>query len=96
MTYRCCNDVAVHNHGNQTYRNGRPYGWRFAFEWRLPRIVLVRPARRQFSVVLNRYPGVVIGIAVYFGRRGLSLLWGRPGRIIVTIAPGHVTPREKP
>lgn len=80
---RCCDEVAVHNHGNQTYRNGQPYAWRHAFEWRRPAAhVYVAAERRRFSVGLNRYPGVVIGAALQIGRRVLSVVWGRPGRII--------------
>lgn len=56
---------------------------RFEFEWRRPKMVKVTSARdfRTPRLFLNRYPGVVIGIAAYYRQRGLSLLWGRPGRI---------------
>lgn len=60
----------------------RPY--KFAFEWRRPTIVYVTAADPHWGLVLNRYPGVVIGVALYLGRWGLSLLWGRPGRVIYT------------
>jgi hypothetical protein len=80
---RCCDEVAVHNHGNQTYRNGRPYEYRFAFRWSRPRVRAYKAAeRRRFSVGLNRYPGVVIGVGLQIGRRVLSVTWGSPGRII--------------
>jgi hypothetical protein len=66
---------------------GRPssHPWmflRFAFEWRWPVIRYVTAADHQglLNIVLNRYPGIVIGVAVYSGHRGLSLLWGRPGK----------------
>jgi hypothetical protein len=86
----CCTDVAVHSHdGGKTLRKaGRPYAYRCAFEWRRPVVKLVTAADRQpLRLVLNRYPGVVIGASLYFRHRGLALLWGRPGRIIETAAP---------
>lgn len=82
---RCCDDIAVHSHdcGKTLRKNGRPYRYRHAYEWRCPRLVLVTPADRQpLRLRLNRYPGVVIGAALYWRHRGISLLWGRPGRII--------------
>lgn len=81
---RCCDDIAVHNHGGQTYKDGRPYAYRFAFEWQRPKAVVVHTAVNPAPLfVLNRYPGVVIGFAVrLWGRAALSVLWGRPGRII--------------
>lgn len=82
-TDRCCTDVAVHCHDGQTYRNGRPYAYRFAFQWRRPVARIYTAAvRRRFAVSLNRYPGVVIGVALQTGQRVLSLVWGRPGRLI--------------
>jgi hypothetical protein len=52
----------------------------FYFEWRRPGCVLVTSARRfRFPTpVLNRYPGIVIGVCLYWRHRGLSFLWGRP------------------
>jgi hypothetical protein len=90
MADRCCDDVAIHQHGDQTYRDGKPYRWRFAFEWRRPTIRRTRPADyRRIALHLNRYPGVVIGIHLQLGQRGWSLLWGRPGRIIDLPARGR-------
>ena len=87
---RCCDDVAMHNHGNQTYRDGRPYGWRCAFEWRRPHATVYTAANpRRLAVHLNRYPGIVIGIAFQAGRRVLSIVWGRPGRIIDDVAASN-------
>lgn len=54
------------------------HGYRFVFRWRWPRVVIVRPAERRTRIALNRYPGIVIGLVFQVGRRGLSLLWGRP------------------
>lgn len=87
MDDRCCTDIAMHSHdgGKTMRRGGRLYTYRYAFEWRRPALKLVTAANRQpLRLVLNRYPGVVIGVALYFRHRGLSLLWGRPGRIIDT------------
>jgi len=87
---RCCDERGVHCHGSwQTYLNGQPYNWRFALEWRWPKAVIVRPAEHRFAVALNRYPGIVIGVVVQFGTRGLSILWGRPGRIIEVSTDGR-------
>lgn len=83
----CCDDVAVHSHdgGENLWRDGRPYAYRHAFEWRRPTALVYEAAeRRRFAVHLNRYPGVLIGVAFQVGRRVLSILWGRPGRIIET------------
>lgn len=85
---RCCDDVAVHGHDGKMFKDGRPYTYRFAFKPRWPKAVVVRtavsPAPR---FVLNRYPGVVIGFAVRLrGNRALSVLWGRPGRVIEVAA----------
>ncbi len=54
---------------------------RFAFQWHRPRLVRVTAADDQgrLRILLNRYPGAVIGLAAYRHHRGLSLLWGRPG-----------------
>lgn len=81
---RCCADVAAHCHDGKLFKDGRPYAYRFAFEWRRPRFVLVRTGVNPAPLfVLNRYPGVVIGFAVRIrGNRALSVLWGRPGRVI--------------
>lgn len=56
---------------------------RFAFKWRRPAVRTVTSARdfRWPRVMLNRYPGIVIGVAAYYRHRGLSLLWGRPGGV---------------
>lgn len=57
--------------------------YRYAFHWRIPTAVLYTAAvRRRVHLSLNRYPGVVIGIAVQIGTRVLSIVWGRPGRKI--------------
>lgn len=88
---RCCDDVAVHSHdGGKTLRkDGQLYTYRVAFEWRRPALKLVTAADRQpLRLVLNRYPGVVIGASLYWRHRGLALLWGRPGRIIQTGSGG--------
>jgi hypothetical protein len=80
---RCCDDVALHCHDGKDYKDGRPYFYRFAFEPRRPKAVVYRAAEsRRLHVSLNRYPGVVIGVAFQVGARVLSVLWGRPGRII--------------
>ncbi len=78
---RCCDDVALHCHDGLTYKDGYRYEWRCRFEWRAPRAVVVHTADRCSWVKLNRYPGVVIGAVLKLGpRRGLSILWGRPGK----------------
>lgn len=80
---RCCNDVALHNHGDEAYLDGTPFKYRHTFEWRRPTLTLYRAAdRRPIAAMLNRYPGVVIGAAIQVGGRVLSLTWGRPGRVI--------------
>lgn len=54
-----------------------------AFEWRRPKVHAYKAAQsRRFAVGLNRYPGVVIGVAFQVGRQVVSIVWGRPGRII--------------
>lgn len=59
------------------------FPYRFEFEWRRPALVRVKSARFFLvpTMVFNRYPGAWIGIAVYWGQQGLSLLWGRPGKV---------------
>lgn len=79
---RCCDDIAVHNHGDQTFRDGKPYHYRHTFEWRPPKAIVYRAANRRFAVTWNRYPGAVIGVALQAGTRVLSIVWGRPGRVI--------------
>jgi hypothetical protein len=82
---RCCDDVAVHSHdgGKTLMRNGRYYVYHHAFTWRWPALKVVTAADYQpLHVVLNRYPGVIIGATLYWRHCGLSLLWGRPGRIV--------------
>lgn len=86
MAERCCSDVAMHCHPesadpHQLYWKGRPYHYRHRFEFRWPTVRVYRPADRRTRVMLNRYPGVVIGAAVVLGGRCFSLLWGRPGDI---------------
>ena len=55
---------------------------RFRFRWRRPTAIVYRAAeRRRFHVLLNRYPGVVIGLAVQVGVRVLSIVWARPGEV---------------
>lgn len=57
--------------------------YRYAFHWRIPGALIYTAAtRRRLHVTLNRYPGVVIGIAFQVGSRVLSIVWGRPGRVI--------------
>jgi hypothetical protein len=91
LTEPCCNDVAVHCHDGVAYKSGRLYTYRHAFEWRRPKAVIVHTADPMPLAVLNRYPGCVIGVCIRLRRRtGLSVLWGRPGRIIDT-SP-HVQP----
>ncbi len=81
MSARCCDDIAVHAHDGLTYKDGRRYEYRFHFEWRKPHAVVYTTAARAPWVKLNRYPGVVIGVALKAGRRRvLSILWGRPGK----------------
>jgi hypothetical protein len=80
MADQCCNDVAMHCHDGLTYKNGRRVEIRFRFRWRRPRAVVVTTADRAPWAVLNRYPGVLIGVAFKLGaHRMLSVLWGRPG-----------------
>jgi hypothetical protein len=86
-TVPCCGERAFHGHPEfgdpgLAYFNGRPYRYRHAFEWRRPALRRVTGADRITGVRLNRYPGVVIGVAAYLRGHGLSLLWGRPGRTI--------------
>lgn len=81
ITDRCCDDIAMHCHDGLTYRRGRRYEYRHRFEWRRPGLVVVHTADRCPWVKLNRYPGVVIGVVLKINaRRGLSILWGRPGK----------------
>ncbi len=78
---RCCNDIAMHCHDGKTYRNGRRVEIKFRFEWRVPKVVVCTAADRPPLMGLNRYPGVVIGIAIrLIGNRYMSVLWGRPGK----------------
>lgn len=85
-----CASYGLHTHWAGTpdardYLHGRPYTYRHAFQWRIPAAVIYKAAeRRRIRVALNRYPGVVIGVAVQIGHSVLSILWGRPGRIIET------------
>ncbi len=75
---RCCDDIATHNHGNQTYQNGRPVELRFTFAWRKPRATLVYPAVwRRFAIRRNRYGATVIGVVIQAGGTALSVLWGK-------------------
>jgi hypothetical protein len=56
---------------------------RFAFEWRRPRLTVYRAADpRRLHLVLNRYPGVVIGLCLQVRHTAFSLTWGAPGRLI--------------
>ena len=57
---------------------------RFDFEWRRPKALIYRVAvpgwrveRNQYGTTMNVKP-VTIGVAFVFGRRCLSLVWGRP------------------
>lgn len=97
-----CVAFGMHGHGTQgtpdyqLYRSGQPVTYRHEFEWRWPTATIVRPAtRRPFRVVLNRYPGVIIGVAVQIGAHALSVLWGRPGRVMYAVVsvggPGEQT-----
>ena len=80
-TDRCCDDIALHCHDGLTFKDGRRYETKCRFEWRRPAAVVVRTADRCPWAKLNRYPGIVIGVVVKIGsRRGLSILWGRPGK----------------
>jgi hypothetical protein len=94
---RCCADIATHNHGDQTYRDGKPVELHFTAKWRRPRAVIVHPAtRRRFDVRLNRYGSVpgrtaVIGVAVQVGGRALSVLWANPVHRYVPAAGSGVT-----
>jgi hypothetical protein len=82
-TSRCCDDIAMHCHSGVTYRAGRPVDLRFGFQWTRPRAAVIHLAERhRFRIALNRYPGVVIGVAIQVGTRALSILWGRPGKPI--------------
>jgi hypothetical protein len=86
---RCCDDIAVHCHDGLTYKDGRRYEWRCKFAWRWPKVVVCHAANRPPLVMLNRYPGIVIGIAIRLrGTRYLSVLWGRPNGIYEVAADG--------
>lgn len=83
----CCDERAYHGHPelgdpHKVYFRGRPFHYRHTLKWRWPKVARVRAADPITKVILNRYPGVVIGIAVYVKGRGLSLLWARPGRAV--------------
>lgn len=55
---------------------------RHVFEWRRPRLIRYRAAERSwFRVALNRYAGVVSGVAVQAGQTVWSLTWGAPVRV---------------
>jgi len=41
-------------------------------------IVYKAAVRRRYGIHLNRYPGVVIGVAVHIGRWCLSIVWRMP------------------
>lgn len=81
---RCCDDIATHNHGDQTYRDGKPVEIHYTAAWRRPRATIVHPAeRRRLAIRLNRYGRVqgktaVIGVAIQVGGRALSILWAKP------------------
>ncbi len=78
---RCCDDVALHCHDGLTYKDGRRYEYKNRFRWRWPTALVYRTANRPPLVVLNRYPGIVIGIGFRVGtRRCLSIVWGRSGK----------------
>lgn len=58
-------------------------GYRFEFRWARPRLTTYRAAPpKRAALVLNRYPGVVIGVGLVLGSRVLSLTWGKPGKVI--------------
>ena len=47
--------------------------------WRRPKLTVYRAADpRHFAVTLNRYPGVVIGVAMQIRLRVWSLTWRTP------------------
>lgn len=58
------------------------FPYKFAFQWRRPTVDWLRAADRHWGFVLNRYPGCVIGIAFFLGRRGVGFRWGRPGAVV--------------
>lgn len=70
--------------GSSLWRTWNELPYKHELVWRRPTIVRVTAADPHWRFVLNRYPGVVIGVAVYLGRWRLSLLWARPGRVIYT------------
>jgi hypothetical protein len=55
----------------------------FEFNWRRPALKRVTSAKdhRWPTLYRNTYPGAWIGLSFYYRQWGLSLLWGRPGRI---------------
>jgi len=56
------------------YREQKPLG-----HLRRPKLTVYRAANpRAFKLVLNRYPGSVIGVAAQMWGRVLSLTWGTP------------------
>jgi hypothetical protein len=56
---------------------------RFQFHWRWPTLTVYRATNpRPLQIVLNRYPGAVIGCAIQMSSRVFSLVWGRPGETV--------------
>lgn len=73
----------------------RPDGsvWHHDMRWTWPRVNTYPAADAGWRLVLNRYPGCVIGVAVQLGRRVLGLRWGRPGRAYMVRPPSRQAER---
>jgi hypothetical protein len=73
-----------HRYDERLYRGGR-----FEFRWDRPKLTVYRAADPGFGFVLNRYPGIVIGIALRVNRRVFGLTWGRPRWERLDAPAGH-------
>lgn len=87
VLYRIVGRLSTNGHRGSIRRRDRALGvGAYAHcdtcDWNSPVYPELAKTRRHLHVALNRYPGVVIGIAVQVGHRVLSIVWGRPGRMI--------------
>ena len=62
---------------------------RAELRWMWPRVDTYRAADSSWRLLLNRYPGCVIGIAAQLGHRVVGLRWGRPGRVFMVRPPSR-------
>lgn len=69
----------------------RPDGsvWHSELRWMWPRVNTYRAADSGWRLVLNRYPGCIIGVAAQLGHRVVGLRWGRPGRVVMVRPPSR-------